>query len=198
MNEKQIGFMNEKQIGAIADEIIQLYIRYGSDDYLGEPVSQLEHMSQSALLAHEEGYEEEVILAAFLHDIGHLCHPGRAAEDMAGNGAIRHEKVGADYLRAQGFSERLTRLVESHVQAKRYLTAKFPKYYDLLSPASKQTLECQGGRMSDPEAEAFEQDELFSLSIRMRRWDELAKKENQPVVDLASMRQMMIRHLQGN
>jgi predicted HD phosphohydrolase len=86
---------------------------------------------------------------------------------------VRH---GADYLRAKGFSERLARLVESQVQAKRYLTFKFPKYYDLLSPASKQTLEFQGGRMNATEADAFEQDELFSLSIRMRRWDELAKK----------------------
>jgi 2-amino-1-hydroxyethylphosphonate dioxygenase (glycine-forming) len=197
MNEKQISFMNEKQIGAIADEIIHLYIRYGGDDYIGEPVSQLEHMSQSAMLAQEEGYEEEVILAAFLHDIGHICRPGPAAESMAGYGVIRHEKVGADYLRAKGFSERLARLVESHVQAKRYLTSKFPKYYDLLSPASKQTLECQGGRMTATEADAFEQHELFSLSIRMRRWDELAKKENQPVADLAFMKQMMIRHLKG-
>lgn len=189
--------MKEKQIGDIADEVIRLYIRYGANDYIGEPVSQLEHMSQSAFLAQQEGEEEEVILAAFLHDIGHLCSPGRPEESMAGYGIIRHEKVGADYLRAKGFSERLARLVESHVQAKRYLTFKNPAYYDQLSPASKQTLAFQGGRMSATEAAAFEADELFPLSIRMRNWDELAKKKNQPVANLAVIREMLIRHLEG-
>ena len=96
--------MTQKQISEIADEIIQLYQCYGADDYVGEPVSQLEHMSQSALLAQGEGYEEEVILAAFLHDIGHICSPQRrASESMAGYGVIRHEKVGADYLRSKRF-----------------------------------------------------------------------------------------------
>ena len=56
----------------IADEIIALYERHGADDYIGEPVSQLEHTGQSAQLAEREGYDEQVILAAFLHDIGHL------------------------------------------------------------------------------------------------------------------------------
>lgn len=188
--------MEQKLIYTIADEIIQLYERYGADDYVGEPVSQLEHMSQSALLAQQEGYDDEVILAAFLHDIGHICSPTRGSEEsMAGYGVIRHEKVGADYLRSKGFSERIAQLVESHVPAKRYLTYKFPDYYEKLSEASKRTLEFQGGRMTATEAAAFEQDDLFILSIRMRKWDELAKQINQPVVDLTHFKEMFIRHL---
>lgn len=53
----------------VADFILGLYRRFGNEDYIGEPVSQLEHMSQSAVLAENEGYGEEVILAAFFHDI---------------------------------------------------------------------------------------------------------------------------------
>jgi len=56
-----------------AEFIISLYHQFGNEDYIGEPVSQLEHMCQCAELAEKEGYDEEVILAAFFHDIGHLC-----------------------------------------------------------------------------------------------------------------------------
>ena len=57
----------------IVNEIFALYEKHGDEDYIGEPVSQLEHMSQAAALAEEEGYDDEVVLAAFFHDIGHLC-----------------------------------------------------------------------------------------------------------------------------
>ena len=57
----------------IADEIMSLYANYGNEDYIGEPVSQIEHMCQCAQLAEKEKYDDEVILAAFFHDIGHLC-----------------------------------------------------------------------------------------------------------------------------
>ncbi|PSR55850.1 phosphohydrolase [Adhaeribacter arboris] len=188
--------MEPEQIKNIAEEIIQLYVQHGADDYVGEPVSQLEHMSQCAQLAQQEGYGEDVILAAFLHDIGHICsQQKRAEESMDGFGVIRHEKVGADFLRSKGFSERVARLVESHVPAKRYLTFKDPEYYNQLSEASKQTLEFQGGRMTAEEAAAFEADDLFNLSIRMRRWDELGKETDQPVVELGRFKEMFIRHL---
>ena len=120
----------------IADEIMDLYERHGAEDYIGEPVSQLEHMGQSAQLAQREGYDEEVILAAFLHDIGHLSvSTGETSPDgsppgsMNGYGTVRHERVGADYLRGKGFSEKIAWLVEYHVRAKRYLTFKHPAYY---------------------------------------------------------------------
>ncbi len=54
------------------EEIFELYEKYGREDYIGEPVSLVEHMWQTAELAKKEGCDEEVILAAFFHDIGHL------------------------------------------------------------------------------------------------------------------------------
>jgi phosphonate degradation associated HDIG domain protein len=179
---------------AAVDEIFELYEKYGADDYIGEPVSQLEHMTQSAQLAEKEGYDEEVILAAFFHDIGHLC-ASLATESMNGFGVESHEKIGADFLRSKGFSERLARLVESHVQAKRYLTYARPEYYAQLSEASKQTLQFQGGPMTAGEAEAFTKDALFNLSIRMRQWDEMAKEEHIPVPDINRYKQMSLKLL---
>lgn len=179
----------------IANEIIELFQTQGGNEYAGEKLTQLEHMFQAAELAEQQGYDEEIILAAFLHDIGHICVSNAAVKQMNEFGTMDHEEVGAAFLKERGFSKKLVRLVESHVEAKRYLTWKNPAYYDQLSEASKRTLEFQGGRMESDEALAFEQHPLFKLIIQMRIWDEEAKMENQPVGDLDKLRMMMVRHL---
>jgi len=182
----------------VVEEVFDLYKKFGSADYIGEPVSQIEHMSQSAQLAIEEGFDDEVILAAFFHDIGHICVMNADEESMGGYGKKSHERIGADYLRSVGFPERVAKLVENHVQAKRYLTFRYPDYYNQLSEASKKTLEYQGGVMSAGEANAFEADPLFETSIRMRKWDELAKETEVPVMDLAVLRQKALKLLNIN
>ncbi|WP_375584824.1 phosphonate degradation HD-domain oxygenase [Cyclobacterium xiamenense] len=174
------------------DEVFSLYEAYGDADYIGEPVSQLEHMSQAAQLAESEGYGPEVILAAFFHDLGHLFAQREALKQMGGFGVMDHEKLGADYLRQLGFPELLARLVESHVEAKRYLTYKNPDYFDRLSEASKQTLNYQGGVMSAEEAAAFEADEHHALILKMREWDEKAKETQVPVPALEPYKKMAL------
>jgi phosphonate degradation associated HDIG domain protein len=177
----------------VITEVFALYERFGDSDYIGEPVSQIEHMSQAAELALAEGFDDEVVLAAFFHDIGHICaESAESAENMGGFGVVSHERLGADYLRRAGFSERMARLVEYHVQAKRYLTLKEPGYYERLSEASRRTLEYQGGVMTAAEAEAFEQDPLCEVSLRMRQWDELAKEMAVPVVDLEVLKRKAV------
>jgi phosphonate degradation associated HDIG domain protein len=189
--------MNSNQSLQVAEEIIAMYKNHGGEEYAGEKISQLEHMVQSAQLAAQQGYDEEVVLAAFLHDIGHICVSAHGDQGMDGFGVKNHEEIGADFLKGKGFSKKLVRLVESHVEAKRYLTYKDPGYFDQLSAASKKTLEYQGGQMGKDEAEAFEQYPLFDLIIKMRRWDEEAKIENMPVPDLEHYKIMMITHLQN-
>lgn len=159
----------------IIDEVFGLYLLHGGEDYIGEPVSQLEHMLQAGELARTEGYDDEVVLAAFFHDIGHLLSAEGITENMEGYGVVSHESIGADYLRAKGFSARLAMLVESHVVAKRYLTYRDPEYYKKLSVASKKTLEFQGGMMDEKEALEFEQDPVSELKIKLRLWDDEAK-----------------------
>ncbi len=129
--------MNPEKAARVTEEIMSLYSQFGGEEYAGEKVSQLEHMVQAAQLAEEQGYDEEVVLAAFLHDIGHICEAGRGDNEMGEFGIRDHEEIGAEYLLSKGFSKRLARLVESHVAAKRYLTAKDPQYYVQLSAASK-------------------------------------------------------------
>ena len=178
------------------NEIFELYQKYGDEDYIGEPVSQVEHMCQAAQLAEAEGYPEEVILAAFFHDIGHFCEHLMPVEQMDGFGVVDHEKLGAAYLSSKGFSENIASLVQNHVQAKRYLTYQFSSYYEQLSEASKKTLEFQGGVMTSEEAMLFESGKLFDLHIKLRRWDEKAKKEKQAIPPLQKYKDMALRHLE--
>jgi phosphonate degradation associated HDIG domain protein len=187
--------MTQEKAKTIVDEVFELYEQYGNADYIGEPVSQIEHMCQAAQLAEAEGYDEEVILAAFFHDIGHLCEHIMPVEHMDSYGIADHESLGSDFLREKGFSEKIAKLVESHVSAKRYLTYKFPDYFNKLSDASKMTMERQGGVMTEAEAEMFEMDYLYSLFIKIREWDDKAKIEHQPLPSLDKYKQMAVSHL---
>lgn len=165
-------------------EIRQLFENQGDGEYYGENISQYEHAAQAAILAKRQGYDEEVQIAAFLHDIGHLFPAQTEEELMEVYGRKDHESVAADWLRERGFGEKIAILVENHVNAKRYLTYADEDYYEALSEASKQTLMFQGGRMTKNEAKDFEQNSYFELIIKMRRWDEAAKVENLPLPTL--------------
>jgi len=165
-------------------EIRQLFVNQGDDEYYGENISQYEHAAQAAILAKRQGYDDEVQIAAFLHDIGHLFPAETEDELMEMYGRKDHESVAADWLRERGFGDKIAVLVENHVNAKRYLTYIDEDYYEGLSEASKQTLLFQGGRMTENEAKSFEQNPYFELIIKMRRWDEAAKVEAVQLPDL--------------
>lgn len=98
-------------------------------------------------------------------------------------------------LRKAGFSEKTAHLVLKHIQAKRYLCARYPEYHAKLSEASKQTLVFQGGVMTGAEARAYEQAPYFERSLKTRAWDEAAKETALPPPDVARYRAMAARHL---
>ncbi|MEZ4903796.1 MAG: HDIG domain-containing protein [Spirosomataceae bacterium] len=178
-------------------EIRQLFESQGDEQYYGEDVSQLEHASQGADLAHKGGFDAAVQAAAFLHDIGHLMPSEMEEELMEIYGRKDHEEVAADWLGERGFPEKVCALVANHVNAKRYLTYKNPKYFAGLSEASRKTLEFQGGPMSLEEATTFEQNPYFELIIQMRRWDEAAKVVGLPKPNLEVYLEVCERVLRG-
>lgn len=187
--------MQKEKAIQYADEIIELYTKHGNSEYFGEQVTQLQHAFQSAQIARDQQCDEEMILAAFLHDIGHLCVIGHNVKVMENYGVMNHEKIGAAFLRNRKFSERLIELVQAHVSAKRYLTYKDEAYYSQLSDASKKTLEFQGGKMSKDEAYIFEGNPLFHEMIAMRKIDEQAKDEDLHPGDLLPFHKMIMDHL---
>lgn len=187
--------MNLEQAKKIAGEIISLYEKHGKEDYIGEPVSQLEHMCQAAKLAEEEGFGGEIILAAFLHDMGHFAELASSQKSMDGMGMVDHEKIASDFLLQKGFSQKICSLVKSHVNAKRYLTYKYPEYYQNLSAASKITLSYQGGVMDYAEAQLFESNPDHLLYLKLREWDDRAKQMHIPVPSLDKYTKLMVTHL---
>jgi phosphonate degradation associated HDIG domain protein len=180
---------------AVTNEIMNLFEKYGDEDYDGEPVSQASHMIQCAMLAMNKGEDTELILGAFLHDLGHLLKHRQQTEAMGNYGVVNHEGIGANYLRAKGFSERICAVVEKHVDAKRYLVATEPGYKEKLSEASLKTLEYQGGPMDKEEATAFKQQPFFHDIIKVRLWDEQAKDTKAATLPLDHFMQLIREHL---
>lgn len=157
----------------VVDEIFTMFERRGDEAYFGEPVSQTEHALQTAHRAELESAPPALVVAALLHDIGHLVHG--LAEDIADQGFDgRHEDAGEAWL-AGRFPTEVTEPVKLHVAAKRYLCRVDPAYLAQLSPASVQSLVLQGGPFGDDEAREFEGHRYFREAVQLRRWDDLAK-----------------------
>ena len=178
----------------ITAEVVDLLEASQHENYIGEPVSQLEHALQSAHFAKKAKCSDEMIIAALLHDIGHLCeYPQK--KSMAGLGVYEHERIGAEFLKQRHFSSMVCELVVGHVQAKRYLVFKEFGYGKKLSEASQGTLHFQGGPMNKNEADAFEKDPLFREKIMIRKFDELAKETYLERDSLPVYTEMIHKHL---
>jgi len=178
------------------DFIFALYDQFANEDYIGEPISQLEHALQTAALAKHASGSADLIIAALLHDIGHLNHGNSDfVEQMNGYGIARHEQIGARLVRELGFSEAVADLILGHVEAKRFLVFRHPDYLAKLSAASLETLKHQGGPMLADEADRFEKNPLFKDKLRLRAWDDQAKIENYQVAGLESYRDLMLARL---
>lgn len=170
----------------MVQDVLDLFQRRGSVEYHGESVSQLEHALQAASLAEAQGASEALIVAALLHDVGHMMHD--LGEDAANRGLDdTHEEAGAAWL-ARHFPPEVTEPIRLHVAAKRYLCATSPGYLDGLSPASRRSLQLQGGPMNPQEQAAFESNPHHANAVRLRRWDDGAKVAGLEVADLEHYR----------
>jgi len=175
----------------IVDTIIELFARRGAAAYHGESVSQTEHALQAANLAEREGVPDSLVVAALLHDVGHLLNG--QDEDFAHRGVDgHHEEAGCAWL-ARHFGPEVTEPIRLHVAAKRYLCAVSPPYLAGLSPASRMSLSLQGGTMNDQERAEFERDPAHADAIRLRHWDDTAKVPGLQVPGLEHYRDRLSR-----
>lgn len=158
---------------AVADEVFAIFSDKGQSSYFGEPVSQLEHALQAAHFARQENAPDHLVVAALVHDIGHLV--ADTPENIADLGVdAKHEEIGERWLSSR-FGPEVYEPVYLHVAAKRYLCATDRGYMSLLSPASLQSLQLQGGPMSNSEVIAFEKNQYSSNAVKLRKWDDAAK-----------------------
>lgn len=162
--------------------ILTLLRDRGSAQYGQEAVSQLEHALQCATLAEQAQAPSTLITAALLHDLGHLLHS--LGEDAAVQGIDDHHEHRAVPMLRRVFPVAVTEPIRLHVDAKRYLCAVDAAYWQTLSPASKQSLEVQGGIFSPDEAAAFIRQPFAPDATQLRRWDDLAKVPHQPTPTL--------------
>jgi len=156
----------------IVDKIISNYLN-NKFLYIGEKVTISEHMIQTAMLAEKTNCSTNLVCSCLLHDYGHfiLKNPDDLVEK---NKDGKHEDVGYKFLKKY-FVKDVLGPIKYHVKAKRYL-AREENYYKLLSEASKVSLKLQGGIMINKEAKKFESNEFFKNSIKLRKFDEVAKK----------------------
>lgn len=159
----------------------ELLRRSGETRYDGEAVSQLDHALQAAAHAVAAGAEEPLVIAALLHDVGHLVVDEAAATGRTGSDA-RHEAEGARLL-ASWFGPDVTGPVALHVEAKRYL-ARDPAYVATLSEESVRSLARQGGPMPDAEVPDFLARPAANDALLLRQCDDLAKDPDAQVPDL--------------
>jgi [1-hydroxy-2-(trimethylamino)ethyl]phosphonate dioxygenase len=165
--------MQPMQILSSLDEIERLYAARGEGTY-GEGVTQLEHAVQCASLAEADGHPSSLIVAALLHDIGHLLEDEKDVTQADTD--LRHEMAGARILSAL-FGEEVCVPIARHVAAKRYLCFADPQYFQTLSAASQASLVLQGGPFLAREAEAFERLSHWREAVALRRFDDMGKRE---------------------
>jgi phosphonate degradation associated HDIG domain protein len=176
------------------EEITRAFAERGADAY-GENVSQLDHALQCALLAQTEGAGDHLIVAALLHDYGHLFEGRGEVAEREGRDA-RHEIHGARVLR-RWFGPEVAGPVALHVLAKRYLCAAEPGYEAALSPASVLSLRLQGGPLTPVQRRRFERSGFAAAAIRLRRWDDAGKTEGLVAPGLEHYRPILERIAAG-
>ena len=156
--------------------------------YIGENVTIAEHMIQSAMMAEKSKSKDNLICSCLLHDYGHfiLDDPDELVRNNQDGG---HEDIGYEYLK-KFFKKEVVEPIKHHVIAKRYL-ARDKKYYKRLSEASVISLKLQGGLLNSKEAKVFEKEEFFKDAIKLRKFDEAAKKTGVKIKDIIQYKDLL-------
>ena len=175
----------------IVDQIIFSYSNNKSL-YIGEKITITEHMIQTAMLAEKNNCSSSLICSSLLHDYGHFILEN--PDDLVNKEKDgKHEDVGYKFLKKY-FVKDVVEPIKYHVKAKRYL-ARDEKYYQILSKASKISLKLQGGIMDEKEANEFKNNEFFENSIKLRKFDEGAKKILPKIKSIKEYKNLLVSKL---
>ncbi|MCV7343372.1 HD family phosphohydrolase [Mycolicibacterium rhodesiae] len=139
-------------------------------------VDELDHALQSAARAVDDGADDELVLAAALHDLAH-------SPLYVGPDRHRHDVAARNWLSPR-YGARVGWLAGAHVAAKRYLAATEPGYADVLSPTSISSLRAQGGAAIDDDMICHP---WWSDGLRLRRYDDAAKVPGAPSMSVAQV-----------
>ncbi len=149
---------------AVHDEVRQLLhsMRGVWDE---DTVDELDHALQSAARAQDDHADDELVLAAALHDLGHSPLFGEVS-------TREHDLIARDWLTPR-FGGRVGWLAGAHVAAKRYLVSVDSSYAGTLSDVSVDSLHHQGGAEID---RSLVDHPYWADALRLRRYDDAAKE----------------------
>jgi phosphonate degradation associated HDIG domain protein len=153
-------------------------------------VTQLEHALQTARLAEIARAAPAQITAALLHDLGHLLNDQGETPTERGIDDV-HQYFALPFLRGL-FGSEVLEPIRLHVDAKRYLCATRPGYYDALSADSRRSLALQGGVYSAEQAMAFIAQPWAEQAVELRLWDDTAKAAGAPTPPLEHFLPIMV------
>jgi len=175
----------------IVDKIINKY-QTNNGLYIGEKVTMTEHMVQTAMLAEQNYSPESLICACLLHDYGHFIieDPDQLVSKSVDG---KHENIAVQFLKNY-FKPEVVEPIKLHVQAKRYL-CRNKSYWNILSEASKISLELQGGIMNNEEAQKFTSLKFHKESIMLRKYDDDGKIPNIKTKKIEDYRDLIISQL---
>ena len=175
----------------IIDKIVSNFINNKSL-YIGEKVTISEHMIQTAMIAENAKSPNNLICSCLLHDYGHfiLEDPDELVKKKIDG---KHEDIGYEYLK-KFFKKEVVEPIKYHVLAKRYL-AKKKKYFNSLSEASKISLKLQGGALNKKESKEFEKKYFFKQTIKLRKFDEVAKRTDIKMKSIIEYKNLLSSHL---
>ena len=179
---------------AVFDLLTDLYEGRARRPYGLAGINQRAHALQSGALARSMRCPRPLVVAALLHDIGHMIH--ELGDHPAARGVDdRHEDIGADWL-ARHFAPAVVDPVRGHVAAKRYLCAVDPGYLRRLSRDSLESLQLQGGPMTPVEVVSFQTQAHWQDAVVLRRIDDLAKDPAASLPSLGSFREDVLALLE--
>ena len=164
--------------------IAGLLVKRGAMHWGDEPVSALDHALQCAARARAAHAADEVVLAALLHDVGHLL------SDAEETPFSHHGLWAARFLRPF-VPPRVAWLVEHHVLAKRYLCTVDRAYAESLSLGSTRSWIRQGGALDRETRQELEGQPWLADALAVRRWDEEAKEPGAIVPALSAYRDLL-------
>ena len=176
-------FSNENQVLNETEALLRSLHGVWDED----AVDDLDHGLQAATRAIQDQADDEMVLAAALHDLAHspLCDsPNRE----------RHDLAAREWLTPR-YGARVGWLAGAHVAAKRYLVATEPGYGDGLSPTSALSLAAQGGPAGDEEMVSHP---WWPDALRLRHYDDAAKVPGAPVVSVEDVLAVAQRVLRQN
>jgi gamma-butyrobetaine dioxygenase len=164
--------------------IVGLLVKRGAMWFGDEAISALDHALQCAALARRAGAADEVVLAALLHDVGHLV------SDAEESPVTHHGNWGARFLRPF-VPARVGWLVEYHVIAKRYRCTVDRAYVEGLSLGALRSWLRQGGPLDRATCLLLEREPALPDLLALRRWDEAAREPGVTVPGLSAYRDLL-------